>query len=102
MILPLNHLQVGFKILDWSSNLTYSENILGFNFLIIIIFVLDSNANSHLMALLTECALHLTKDGDKVNLLNGNTSFSFIHYLLLMVLDILLTSFSIWLCISRQ
>jgi hypothetical protein len=33
---------------------------------LLLLFVIDSNADSSLIALLTECALRLTKDGDKV------------------------------------
>lgn len=37
--------------------------------------IIDSNANSQLMEFLADCALRLTKDGDKVNQLIRTRSF---------------------------
>jgi hypothetical protein len=80
MIFHQNHPKVGLRLHEYFYELSlflfffffffFSFGVLLYSFsneLLLLLFVIDSNADSSLIALLTECALRLTKDGDKVN-----------------------------------
>lgn len=71
MIFHQNHPKVGLRLQGYfyeSSFFFFVVLLHSLSNQLLLLFVIDSNADSSLIALLTECALRLTKDGDKVSI----------------------------------